>query len=229
METLQVILVVLAVGAAAWWAWWAAKQRREAFQRVALELGLEYTQRDRGTAHTYAFLDALAKGSNRYCANVLSGEFEGLPASSFDYHYETYTHTKNGRQTHHHWFSVFAVHTGQDFPELRVYPEGLFQKLGQALGFDDIDFESAEFSRTYCVKSADKRFAFDVIHQRMMEWLLQNRPLSLEYEGDCIAMWFGRRVKPDEVERRLRQLVEARNLLPDYRFDKAKEEQLHGS
>jgi hypothetical protein len=53
-------------------------------------------------------------------------------------------------------------------------------------GFDDIDFESSEFSSRFIVKSADKRFAYDVIHPRMMEFLLEGDPPTVELErGPC--------------------------------------------
>ena len=56
-------------------------------------------------------------------------------------------------------------------------------KLVQAIGFDDIDFESAEFSRKFFVKSPDKRWAYDVIHQETMDYLLQAPDAAVEFGG----------------------------------------------
>ena len=39
-------------------------------------------------------------------------------------------------------------------------------------GYQDIKFESAEFSKTFCVRSPDKKFAYDVCNAKMMEYLL---------------------------------------------------------
>ena len=195
------------------------KKRREAFQMLATQLGMRYVQRDHAIASRYSFLDKLRQGSNRYAFNVLSGDFDGHPVQVFDFHYETHSHDSKGRrQTHHHYFSFFILEQERSFPELRVYPEGLFSKLGQMLGFDDIDFESLEFSRAFCVRSTDKKFAYDICHARMMEWLLAHRDLSLEIEGPCVAISFPRRLDVAEIPERLRQLVEIRSLFPDYLY-----------
>ena len=193
------------------------KKRREAFQALAQRLGMRYIQRDDSIATRYRFLDALRQGSNRYAFNVLIGDYEGHAAQVFDYHYETHsTDSKGRRQTHHHHFSFFILALPRNFPELRIYPEGLLSKFGQMLGFDDIDFESVEFSRAFCVRSTDKKFAYDICHTRMMEYLLGNRQLSLEIEGPCLAMSFNSRLDPQQIPSRLRQLVEIRNLFPEY-------------
>lgn len=60
-------------------------------------------------------------------------------------------------------------------------------------GFDDIDFESVEFSRKFFVKSPDKRFAYDVIHPAMMEFLLASDPPSLDVEQNRCCLFDGMR------------------------------------
>jgi hypothetical protein len=43
------------------------------------------------------------------------------------------------------------------------------------------------------VRSPDKKFAYDVCHAQMMEYLLANRDLSIEIENEVIALAFDRR------------------------------------
>ena len=43
--------------------------------------------------------------------------------------------------------------------ETIVRPEHVFDRLASFLGFDDIDFESVEFSKRFMVKFADRKFA----------------------------------------------------------------------
>ena len=57
---------------------------------------------------------------------------------------ETYTTTKNGRQTHHHYFSAIIVESPLPLKPLYLRPESFFDKMAQFMGFDDINFESAE-------------------------------------------------------------------------------------
>ena len=189
------------------------KKRREGFQALAQRLGMRYTQRDDSIANRYNFLDKLRQGSNRYAFNVLVGQYEGHPVQVFDYHYRT----GSGKNTKDHYFSFFILEQKKKhFPELRIYPEGIFQKLGQMIGFSDIDFESIEFSKAFCVRSRDRKFAYDICHTRMMEYLLQHRDLAIEIEGRCVAISFDKRLDPEQIPGRLRQLVEIRDLFPEY-------------
>jgi hypothetical protein len=223
MPVLFIIGIVAVVGACMYFSWLAAKKRREGMLAVANRLGLQfYPQKDRGMAGQYGFIDALRKGSNRYVFNVLAGEHRGRNIKAFDYHYETHsTDSKGRRQTHHHYFSFFVLEMAAPFPELRIGREGIFSKLAQALGHDDIDFESHEFSRRFCVRSKDKKFAYDFCNARMIEYLLANDEFSVEVEGTALAMAFTKRLNPTQIETNLDRLVQLRDLMPGYLFTEA--------
>lgn len=196
-----------------------AKKRREQFLAIARRLGLGFREHDRTMGDRYHFLDPLQQGKNRYAFNILHGQYGGYPVQAFDYHYETESRdSKGNRQTDHHYFSYFILEQELSFPELRIYPETLFSKLGQMLGFDDIDFESAEFSRAFTVRSRDKRFAYDICNAKMMEYLLQHRNLSIEIENRCVALSFSGRLQPNEVQMNLDRLVEIRSMFPEYLY-----------
>jgi len=206
-----IIVVVVVIG------YIAARKRREAMAAVAGRLGLRFQPRkDRGLARQYRFLDKLRQGSNRYAFNILSGSYEGHDMMLFDYHYQT----GSGKNTHHHYFSFFILQLPMSFPELVIDKEGFFSKIAQAFGYDDIDFESHEFSRKFCVRSADKKFAYDVCNGRMIEYLLSNNDLSIEIEGDSLAISFSRRLAPEQIEPNLNRLFTARSLMPEYLFSR---------
>jgi hypothetical protein len=200
----------------------AARRRREELFVLATRLGLNYRQgKDHSLADQFEFLDTLAKGSNRYAYNILSGFYQQNEVLAFDYHYETHsTDSKGRRQTHHHHFSFFILMLPQSFPELRITREGFLSKIAQAFGYDDIDLESAEFSRAFCVRSKNKKFAYDVCHAQMMEYLLANRDLSIEIEGRALALAFGQCLSASEIEANLGRLLEIRSRLPEYLFTK---------
>jgi hypothetical protein len=200
----------------------AARKRREELAALALRLGLTYAaEKDHNLAARFGFLDHLARGSNRYAYNILSGVYQNREVLVFDYHYETHsTDSKGRRQTHHHHSSFFILMLPQSFPELRITREGLLSKLAQAFGYDDIDLESAEFSRTFCVRGKDKKFAYDICHATMMEYLLANRDLSIEIENHALALAFGKRLAAAEIEMNLGRLLEIRSRWPEYLFTK---------
>ncbi len=216
------ILIVLLVIAGAIWSAIAARKRRQELSELAARLGLSFSSdEDYGLAERFGFLDKLAQGSNRYAFNVLSGDYRQNQVLVFDYHYETHSSDSKGhRQTNHHYFSFFILLLPVSFPELKITREGLLSKIAQALGYDDIDFESAEFSRAFCVRSKDRKFAYDVCNAQMMEYLLANRDLSIEIEGPALALAFDSRLSVEEIERDLNRVLEIRLRLPEYLFTK---------
>lgn len=94
----------------------------------------------------------------------------------------------------------------------------MLSKIAQAFGYEDVDFESAEFSRAFCVRAKDKKFAYDVCHAQMMEYLLANRDLSIEIENRALALAFGTRLSAADIESNLHRLLEIRSRLPEYLF-----------
>jgi len=192
-----------------------AERRREIMAALAAKLGLRFSpHKDPGLARQYEFLNKLRAGRDRYAYNVLSGTYQGHEVMVFDYHYKT----GSGKDTHHHYFSCFVLHMPTACPELTIAREGVFSKIAQAVGYDDIDFESHEFSRRFCVRSKDKKFAYDVCHARMIEYLLANDDLTIEIDAYAMAISFNSRLAPERIEPNLNRLVALRLLMPDYLF-----------
>jgi hypothetical protein len=213
-------LFALLVIAAVIWGAIAARKRREALANLAARLGLAFAEeKDRELPGRFAFLNRLAQGSNRYAYNVLSGEYQGNQVQAFDYHYETHsTDSKGHQQTHHHHFSFFILLLPRSFPELIITKENVLSKIAQAFGYDDIDFESAEFSRLFCVRSKNKKFAYDFCNPQMIEYLLENQDLAIELEGQALAIGFRTCLDAEQIEMNLDRLAHLRSLMPDYLF-----------
>ncbi len=132
----------------------------------------------------------------------------------FDYHYKT----GSGKNTHHYNFSFFIMKLKMVFPELKITKESFLSKIGQALGFDDIDFESHEFSKQFCVRSKNKKFAYDVCNAKMIDYLLDNKDLSIEIENNALAIAFNRNLNAEQIEHNIDRLIKIRSLIPEYLF-----------
>lgn len=221
MEPLFIVGVIAIIIVVVVFSYLNDKKRRQAMLDLAARLGLQFDpEKDRGLAEHYNFLNKLRAGSNRYVFNKFSGNYQGHDVSAFDYHFETHsTDSKGHRQTHHHYSSCFVLHLPRSFPELVIGREGFLSKIAQALGYDDIDFESHEFSRKFCVRSSDKKFAYDVCNARMMEYLLANDDLTIEIDRNVLALTFDARLDPTRIEPTLNRLVALRSLLPNYLFE----------
>ncbi len=219
-----VVLVVAVIGVAAYLSHLAEKKRREGLAAVARGLGLRFSaDRRRNHARRFDHFEIFTRGKDRYAHNTLEGELELGPWScavrAGDYHYITESTDSDGRtSTTTHRFSYFLVHLPfDDTPTLTIRREGVFDKLAASFGFDDIDFESAEFSRKFHVKSSDKRFAYDVIHPRMMELLLKANPPRLEIaHAQCCTGDGKKRWEPAHFQYQARLLNRICELWPEH-------------
>jgi len=199
-----------------------AQKRRDGLAELAQRVNLTFKpDPDYDLAERFGFLKKLAQGDNRYCYNVLSGTYQGDDVLAFDYHYQVTTHDKNGSHTTHYRFSFFIAQVTATFPDLTIRHQNFFLKVAEVFGYQDIKFESAEFSKTFCVRSPDKKFAYDVCNAQMMEYLLANRDLSLEIENQALALAFDACLSVEQIEFDLKRLVEIRSLLPGYLFTQA--------
>jgi len=194
-EALAILIVVLIAGvaiAAAIVAHIQAKKRREALAALAKKLGWDfYPGRDSSHDDQYAHFEIFRKGHSRVAFNTLVGSVRidgrDFPARMGDFQYKITRRNGKSSSTTTYRFSYLILHLPfPRVPDLLIRPEGFFDKLAGVVGFDDIDFESAEFSKRFCVKSNDKRFAYDVCHPRMMEFLLASGKPSVDIEnGRC--------------------------------------------
>lgn len=196
------------------------RKRQTALQQLAASLNFRFSaHEDRGIAKRFHFLEHFGMGSNRYAQHIFTGESGGEAVSFFEYHYQTSSSDSDGNsKTQHHYFSVFTLSMPRSFPELVIKPEGFFAKLTQAFGFDDIDFESLEFSKRYQVESRDKKFAYDFCNARMIDYLLNKQNLVVEVEHRTLALTYRGKFSTHTVRGHLRQLQQIRSLIPSHLF-----------
>ena len=198
MTAVLVAIVILAIvggiGALIWSAKRREKRRKELAGWARLN-GLRFLpDDDHSIGFRYDLFQPLQRGDNRYAYNIMEGFSGKYVVCGFDYHYQTYSSGgKGGRRTHHHRFSAVIVDAGLPLKPLSIRPEGFLDKVTEFLGFDDIDFESAEFSRRFFVKSPDRRWAYDVLHQKTMELLLAYPRFSLDFQGSRVMAFYDNR------------------------------------
>lgn len=210
MHIILIIAVIGIVVAVMYYGYLAAKKRREALAALALELGWRFHPgRDRDHDDEYEHFEIFRRGHSRAAYNTLTGvvEIDGrpFPAKMGDFTYKVTQHTGKSTRTVTYRFSYMILHLPfLPTPNLLIRREGMFDKIAGAFGLDDIDFESAEFSKRFYVKSTDKRFAYDIIHPRMMEFLLGSDPPTVDIEyGRCCLSDGRHRWSPQEFRGRL--------------------------
>ena len=216
------------------WGIYASRQRQDGMERLSVSLGwtfaddhAQHSQNkgwfarfsdgvsgDYEEQETYKPFDVFTRGHGRRPYNTLRGRLNlslgerpprECPCLAGDFEYTT---GGGGKSSHTHRFSYLLValpDIHRPLPCTLVRPEGLSDRLESALGFDDIDFESVEFSDAFYVTSDDKRFAYGLLDPRMMQFFLDTRPGMLELKRRHLCLGNGeKKWTPAEFEARLR-------------------------
>ena len=98
--------------------------------------------------------------------------------------YTTAAPSNGKRPTHHHapLLGAGAVDGRRHAPADASTPESFLDRFVGRLTNSDIELESEDFNRAFTVTCPDRKFASDVLHPRMMEFLLQHRDLGWRFE-----------------------------------------------
>lgn len=204
MEVLFGILVFALVAVAAIYAHLQEKKRTTELEAFAARMGLSFSPRkDSSADERFARFGLFKRGHSRKAWNIMRGtvtlgEYD-VEVESGDFRYTV--GTGKDQRTYKFSYLVGSNPIGA-CPETIVRKEGVFDQLKGVLGFDDIDFESDEFSRRYHVSSDEKRFAYDLIDQRMMEFLMATSPPAFELDGHLICVSDGKaRWQAEDLQR----------------------------
>ena len=194
-----------------------SESRKKELAGWAFSKGLIFNPaRDSGIDNRYSYFKCLQRGENRYAYNILEGNVGSRLARAFDYHYETHhTDSKGQRDTSHYYFSAVVVEANLPLKPLFIRSEHLFDKLTEFIGFDDIDFESAEFSKKFYVKSPNKKWAYDVLHQATMEFMLGAPRFDIEFGGRQVIAYRNNTFKAVEFEEALNLVNGILDRLPE--------------
>jgi hypothetical protein len=224
MEPFLVVGLVLVVAAAAvllaMASAKAAKQRREELAAWAGSRGWRFDD-DGSATEEFRRVAEFRRGHNRYAYNTIAGALtikgREFPVACGDYHFRETRGSGKNRRTVTVRFSYVSVRVPGSPPDLTIRPEGFFDKVVQAFGADDIDFESDQFSRAFCVTCPEKKFAYDVVSPRMMEHLLATRPPAIFLVGGHVCLVAGNRTWAiPEYEREIARLAAFFELWPEF-------------
>jgi hypothetical protein len=192
-------LAVIAMIAIGVFSYLAKKHRLEGFALVARQQGLAFAEDD-----PFATLDEpfslFGRGDGQGVENVMWGTWQGADLRAFDYWYYQESRDAKGHTSRSYYrFDCVRLGVGADCPHVSIDPENFLTRLADALSFHDIEFESEAFNRAFTVKSADGKFANDLIDARMIAWLLANATdCVIELMGDQVLV-ARTRLAPEEL------------------------------
>ncbi len=194
------------------------ENRRRSFGMQALAGKLKFSNYDPGPNYDFvtgwSFLNQFSQGENRFVFNLIEGDYQEQKLFVFDYHYQT----GSGKNKEDHDNTLLMLIVKECFPKITIGRENFLLKIESAFDSENIKFESVEFSKTFRVLCADKKFAYDVCNPQMMEFLLANRDLQIEIQGPVVLFSFTPQLPVNQIEFNLQRLAQIRSLLPQYLF-----------
>lgn len=165
----------------------------------------------------------LQRGDHRYAHNIIEGLYGGVSFTAFDYHYETYRYVEEGSRGHrrrrkepvHHFFSGAILRSPSPLKPLFIQPTiGIFRDLSSLLGLGGIEFESMAFNQNFAVYSQDRRWAYDVLHQAALEYLLIQPRFNLDLQTHFVMVYRDETIPPDEFLKGMDVMLGLLNLIP---------------
>ncbi len=187
---------------------------RKAYFDAAAELRLSYDYVSYGLPRRLPLVYQLRRGKSRYASNVFKGHYKGFAVCVFNYHYAT----GDKKNRIHHYSSIAMLRHDLEMPEMHIYPPDIYDKVGHMAGIDKIEVQTGneDFSKAFTVLSSDAGFAQTFCTQGMMEYLMRHPDMSVEIGPGWIATCIQRRLVPDELKRRMDQMLKILRFVPSY-------------
>ena len=191
---LTIIGIIFVVG------FWMDRKRREAIQKIAEQLGLTFYPDGldsalQGIDHFKLFNHGRARKQSK----AIVAESEGTFLCIFDYQYTV----GSGKHSHTHRQTVAAIKSpALQMPEFAMKNEGLFNKIGGMLGFQDIDFEShPTFSKMFLLTGNNEQAIRKLFRPELLEYFESRKGISVEGGYGAFVYYVpDRQVKPDDIK-----------------------------
>jgi len=172
-----------------------AKKRTRELTAVAQQIGLRFVGNNwSGPSLSAEHKVSLLQRTRGRFSNAMTGSSGGLDISVFDY---TYPAGKSSiTQT------VAAFSQDHPLPPFALRPENFFDRIGDAIVHNDIDFDSnPEFSKRYLLKSPDEAGARRLFNPSLLTYLEQFQTnWCIEGTGSTLIIFHGgRSVSPSDL------------------------------
>jgi hypothetical protein len=207
-----VFLVFLAFGViVAFYSYREDRKRRRLLRTWAKSQGFVMNEATtRGWEREYPAFKIFERGDSRHTARHLDGTVDGRRVRCLDYRYAT----GSGKNRRRHRFGIVLIDTGTPVIPLTIRREHIGDRIGDFFGQQDINFESAEFSRRFHVSSADRKWAYDVIHAGMIDYLMTLPPVTIAFGFTELAVWRTGALEASKVHEDLKIARRLLDLIP---------------
>lgn len=185
---------------------------------VAAQRGWHYTPKDRALVDRFDGAP-FGSGYGRRARHVLEGTYRGRNILAFEYTYKESSGTGDDSRESTYYFTVAALATPAVRPKLQVTREGMGRKLLGLVGIRDLQLESEEFNKTFHIRTDNDKFAYDILHPRMMEWMLADgRAMTtpFRFERADLVTWKSGPIEMSTVDWLLDFICDVMDRTPDF-------------
>jgi len=155
------------------------RKRKKELKKVSFETGFTYSP---AADIELPDLELFRKGHARSKSNLLTTSESGITWSIFDYHYSV------GRRTRKQ--TVVMAQLDRELPEFSLSQEYFYHRIGEIMGFKDIDFEEyPEFSQKYRLKGKDENRIRQLFTPRVILTISQQMEGHVEAKGNFIIVY----------------------------------------
>jgi hypothetical protein len=178
----------------------AVGRRQERRERVVIEawaaqLGLRFSAEDcLDLPKRFGdFWQVLQRGFATKAANLVWGKTETGEVILFDLK----ATSTNGKGTDWTVFACCYCELPRPVASMTIRHRGCLDTLGRWFGYHEIQFESAEFNRVWCIESDDHHGVCEVITPQVMEFIMGSGIYCLMTNGNrAMAVLQGRTLTP---------------------------------
>lgn len=210
---LMTIAVALFV---ALWVWNAYDEDRQQWSMAKFARVSKWSFEAETKAYQWWFREyPFAIGSQPRDFAVARGEFLGCRCASYT-HEEVLSGEGDAKRTVQ--WQISLVELPHPLWTVDLTPEDGVAKAQKALGGQDLEFESQAFNDAWRVRAGNDKYAYDIIHPRMMERLLKPdaQGMNIRIEGRAVLSWQEGRHGPEDLARRLEVLAAVSKLIPAF-------------
>ena len=199
-----ITLIIGIVGVALLIGYLYDKARTEGLMKAARILGFQFDKRSNlDVIPNHANFNLFGQGRSKKIKNRMYGRTGGDEAMVFGYSYRVGggQHSSTRRQT------VTCLKNRRPLPKFELRPEHVFHKIGSALGYQDMDFEShPEFSSNQLLRGENEQMIRTLFSRRILDFFERNPSYSVESSGSHVLIYLDRkRANPDEIADFLRE------------------------
>lgn len=177
-----------------------SKKRTEALSAKAKSLGMQFSNPPRN--HTTALLDRFALGDRGRSNRTINEMWNKTSKEELRVLGYKYT-TGSGKHSRTHFQTVYVLTSTQlNLPDFELQPENFLHKIGQAFGYQDIDFDTnTGFSKAYLLRGKNEAAIRELFSEELLRYFENNQGLCVEGQGDTILIYRdNKRIAPDEMQ-----------------------------